>query len=402
MGPNPMFSTTYLLSDTVVAKFGPRVHEGEAMTLEFLATLSLRLQVPRVYRHFRDVETEWCCILMQHIPGVTLDEFLASETCGARERALLVQDLGGFVKVLREQTRGAIGSIMTLSTNLEIPTLRTGSASTSTSPGNRDKGKGKERGKDKGEDNAEAMRAPRPVLGVVRDSFFSGCSITQDFLISYKPSLSPLHATPFSPLSPYSASTIRFMPSFMPPVVAEYKGPFSKEMDFVHGLAKCVGRRGSWTAETRAVVHLVCKTLGCNRPKNYWYHQHCGGHGQGASTTSSLYAVQGQANSLIARGVTANGGAYYSWGNPCDSCQAGNFVLTHGNLEPTNILVGAADGRLAAVVDWDEAGFYPEYWEYAKAAMWNNDFFGECLMREVLTPFDNELSALLLAKNIIW
>ncbi|CAK7220515.1 hypothetical protein SCUCBS95973_004184 [Sporothrix curviconia] len=57
------------------------------------------------------------------------------------------------------------------------------------------------------------------------------------------------------------------------------------------------------------------------------------------------------------------------------------FKLTHGDLHPANILVeldesgdksGGNDGnngneaqyRVKAIVDWDTAGWYPEYWEY--------------------------------------
>lgn len=41
------------------------------------------------------------------------------------------------------------------------------------------------------------------------------------------------------------------------------------------------------------------------------------------------------------------------------------FVLTHGDLVPRNILVREG-GHVAAIVDWEMAGFYPEYWEYAR------------------------------------
>ncbi|KIH91134.1 hypothetical protein SPBR_01954 [Sporothrix brasiliensis 5110] len=40
------------------------------------------------------------------------------------------------------------------------------------------------------------------------------------------------------------------------------------------------------------------------------------------------------------------------------------IVLTHGDLAPRNIMV--RDGRVVALIDWEEAGWYPEYWEYVK------------------------------------
>ncbi|CAK7224197.1 hypothetical protein SCUCBS95973_005438 [Sporothrix curviconia] len=41
-------------------------------------------------------------------------------------------------------------------------------------------------------------------------------------------------------------------------------------------------------------------------------------------------------------------------------------VLTHGDLAPRNILVRDRDKAIVALVDWEDAGWYPEYWEYVK------------------------------------
>lgn len=38
--------------------------------------------------------------------------------------------------------------------------------------------------------------------------------------------------------------------------------------------------------------------------------------------------------------------------------------FTHGDLVPSNIIV--KDGRIAAIVDWETAGWFPEYWEYTR------------------------------------
>lgn len=40
--------------------------------------------------------------------------------------------------------------------------------------------------------------------------------------------------------------------------------------------------------------------------------------------------------------------------------------FTHGDLTPRNIMV-KKDGTITAIVDWDSAGWFPEYWEYTKA-----------------------------------
>lgn len=39
-------------------------------------------------------------------------------------------------------------------------------------------------------------------------------------------------------------------------------------------------------------------------------------------------------------------------------------VFTHGDLTPRNIMVDRA-GRITGIVDWENAGWYPDYWEYA-------------------------------------
>ncbi|KAK2743517.1 hypothetical protein FQN57_004814 [Myotisia sp. PD_48] len=41
------------------------------------------------------------------------------------------------------------------------------------------------------------------------------------------------------------------------------------------------------------------------------------------------------------------------------------ITFTHGDLNPRNILVDE-NRRICGVVDWENAGFFPEYWEYSK------------------------------------
>ncbi|EMD35878.1 hypothetical protein CERSUDRAFT_156636 [Gelatoporia subvermispora B] len=40
-------------------------------------------------------------------------------------------------------------------------------------------------------------------------------------------------------------------------------------------------------------------------------------------------------------------------------------MFTHSDLAPRNIIVRGDD--IAAIIDWEHAGWYPEYWEYVKA-----------------------------------
>lgn len=60
---------------------------------------------------------------------------------------------------------------------------------------------------------------------------------------------------------------------------------------------------------------------------------------------------------------------------PDDPGRKGHSILfTHGDLNPRNIIVqqevqqnGKYAWRVAGIVDWETAGYYPEYWEYTKA-----------------------------------
>ncbi|ENH64821.1 hypothetical protein FOC1_g10005588 [Fusarium oxysporum f. sp. cubense race 1] len=50
------------------------------------------------------------------------------------------------------------------------------------------------------------------------------------------------------------------------------------------------------------------------------------------------------------------------------------IVFTHGDLNPRNIMLertkssaGAIGWRLSGIIDWETAGYYPEYWDYTKS-----------------------------------
>lgn len=40
------------------------------------------------------------------------------------------------------------------------------------------------------------------------------------------------------------------------------------------------------------------------------------------------------------------------------------IVFTHADLSPRNIIV--RDAKVVGIIDWEDAGWYPEYWEYVK------------------------------------
>lgn len=49
---------------------------------------------------------------------------------------------------------------------------------------------------------------------------------------------------------------------------------------------------------------------------------------------------------------------------PVHSRQHQSF-FTHADLHPTNILIDR--GRLSGIIDWECAGYFPEYWESTRA-----------------------------------
>jgi aminoglycoside phosphotransferase len=64
--------------------------------------------------------------------------------------------------------------------------------------------------------------------------------------------------------------------------------------------------------------------------------------------------------------------------------------FTHANITPKNILVN--NGKIAAIVDWETAGWYPEYWEYAYWAVSNRYSLPRWMefRDEVLEPYPDE------------
>ena len=70
------------------------------------------------------------------------------------------------------------------------------------------------------------------------------------------------------------------------------------------------------------------------------------------------------------------------------------ITFTHGGLHQANITVN--NGHVVAILDWERAGWFPEYWESASAVT-NCSFFrdgwGQVILQSVPMPlyFDEEL-----------
>jgi hypothetical protein len=71
-----------------------------------------------------------------------------------------------------------------------------------------------------------------------------------------------------------------------------------------------------------------------------------------------------------------------------------SITLTHGDLHRSNIMVSSTGPpKVLAIIDWAYAGWYPDFWEYCKAA-YTSDCYGEwrnVWMPKFLTPCDDTL-----------
>ncbi|CAP79139.1 hypothetical protein E8E15_008489 [Penicillium rubens] len=80
----------------------------------------------------------------------------------------------------------------------------------------------------------------------------------------------------------------------------------------------------------------------------------------------------------------------------CHSRQYRTF-FAHGDLCPRNIII--RNGDIVAIVDWQFAGWYPEYWEYTKAhfALFDMpDWYAE--FQNAVLRYDDEL----VAERALW
>ncbi|KAJ4527774.1 hypothetical protein HRR83_000528 [Exophiala dermatitidis] len=66
-------------------------------------------------------------------------------------------------------------------------------------------------------------------------------------------------------------------------------------------------------------------------------------------------------------------------------------VLTHGDLQKKNIMIRTGDENQVVILDWEVAGWYPTYWEYAStifAAWFEDDWYR--WIPQFLETFPNE------------
>ncbi len=84
----------------------------------------------------------------------------------------------------------------------------------------------------------------------------------------------------------------------------------------------------------------------------------------------------------------------------------GNICLTHGDLTIDNIIVLSEEHgayHITGIIDWEQAGWYPEYWEYFKLYYgveidhkWRTEGWAD----KVMKPFEDEFIAV--AEYFLW
>lgn len=79
-----------------------------------------------------------------------------------------------------------------------------------------------------------------------------------------------------------------------------------------------------------------------------------------------------------------------------------DIILTHGDLDPRNILVEGS--TVVAILDWEYAGYYPEYWEYCKAFCrpdWEGLWVASRATDRFLKPYFKELAVVWNCNQVI-
>lgn len=78
-------------------------------------------------------------------------------------------------------------------------------------------------------------------------------------------------------------------------------------------------------------------------------------------------------------------------------------VLTHSDFSPRNIIVRG--DQVVGIIDWEMAGFYPDYWEYIKALYhpdWQSRWITDGTLETILKPCHLEHAVLLHMQEVVW
>ena len=67
--------------------------------------------------------------------------------------------------------------------------------------------------------------------------------------------------------------------------------------------------------------------------------------------------------------------------------------FTHADINPVNIMVSASGSpRVLALIDWEQAGWYPDYWEYYKMCYttFSEDEWRKVFIPKIIDPWEDE------------
>lgn len=77
---------------------------------------------------------------------------------------------------------------------------------------------------------------------------------------------------------------------------------------------------------------------------------------------------------------------------------SGQILFTHADINSHNIMIAGPAGsrKITALIDWEQAGWYPEYWEYCKmigCEDYENGWLAEGWVHKVMKPHQDEIAA---------
>ena len=76
-------------------------------------------------------------------------------------------------------------------------------------------------------------------------------------------------------------------------------------------------------------------------------------------------------------------------------------VFTHGDIAPRNIMVDE-DGRILALLDWESAGWYPDYWEYANLIQLSGDSDWKAWMARTRLEERWDITGITMARRVLF
>lgn len=74
----------------------------------------------------------------------------------------------------------------------------------------------------------------------------------------------------------------------------------------------------------------------------------------------------------------------------------GTIYFTHGDLTPGNVIISGDPGHrtIQAIIDWEQAGWYPEYWEHWKTfygAGYLDEWYDEDWPSKIAGPLEEDV-----------